>query len=397
MRTPLPPVDGTSRLYAKGGVIPLLQSSCANMASSSNGKIQNLPHQLASLERNAVDGTWLLVDIFDGRHGPYNRVLLTHDALVRAARRASVKQLLESALPYTQDVVGAMARAQTCSAFAVCVYAPPPISLNADALVVEGTPELRVASRTEPADGDGRGLRVPRAGKRQEGGRGEGEFIVAVATTEWSQRMRPTPSGRWDKERVGGGVIAALAGVIGCRAEDLRPVIPTFAWQGASCRTRVRDGPPCIYDARIGLGVCGNIFGGLGLGGAASSAEALFSSCVSMNGGEMTVLPGEGSWELAVPPPGAFDLCALDLECLGVGRAGQPDDGLDHTWPAAVSIARGKDVRAADSMAKYRSRNVLEADRRRAGGEVDGRREESGQRRRGGRGNYRGGYRGGKR
>ena len=42
----------------------------------------------------------------------------------------------------------------------------------------------------------------------------------------------------------------------------------------------------------------------------------------------------------------------------------EPQDGLDHTWPAAVKLAHGAKLDNADSLAKYRRRGVEDHDRK---------------------------------
>lgn len=142
-------------------------------------------------------------------------------------------------------------------------------------------------------------------------------------------------------------------------------VVPTFHWMGCSATTQVVSGPACAWDPDTRLGFCGDILGGLGVAGAIASGSALAGLVLGLvQGARRTAaaLPGAAEWGPRVVEDADDDI--LSISGPRTGRD-EPQDGLDHTWPTAVKIARGNEVQQADSMAKYRHRGVEDSDRRR--------------------------------
>ena len=341
-------VDGV-RYRPRGGFFALLEGLLQRLP----GTVRVCPAQLCTMHREA--GAWRLRDVAGGAHGPYDAVLCTHDALPRAARKAALKQLLESALPHTGRVMACAARAVSASAMAVVVGFDAPLAVAQDSVVVEGVPELRVAARNAAAEQAGRGLR-----HRQD-------TWTLVATPEWTEEQRPTHAGAWDKRRVGDALLRAFGRVLGVDASKGRPVVPPFHWQGCSPVTCVRPGAAaCAFDAAVGVGWCGDVFAGIGPAAAWTSARALTGAVLAALRADgaaeaCSVLPGEGMWV-----PRVARAAEDDVACV-VGPTGrrEPQDGLDHTWPAAVQLAQGVAVTAADSLRRYRAAGVLERDRQR--------------------------------
>merc|ERR1712125_318734 len=109
---------------------------------------------------------------------------------------------------------------------------------------------------------------------------------------------------------------------------------------------------PCAFDADACLGWCGDIFGGLGPAGAVKSGAALATAFHRFNGGDNTsVLPAEGAW-VARTIRQNYD----DIMCISGPSTGrrEPQDGVDHTWPAAAKLSLGLKLQATtDSLASY--------------------------------------------
>lgn len=342
------------RYRAKRGFLGLVDDLIKRLPKS----VQIRPEQLGKMYAPEKPGAgWWLEDIQGKSFGPYDHVLLAFDQNPRAARKASMKQLLESALPTTGPVIAAAGHAVQASGMAAVVHFDPPVNVPWDSLVVENIPELRMAARN-PKDGQAfRNLKQ------------KNDTWTLVATPAWTKQTRPThTTPGWDKNRVGRQLVAAFGKVCGVNTQNHRLVIPTFHWQGATGLTRVRPDSgflPCAYDAETGLGWCGDIFGGIGVSGAVTSGAAL----ASLVGGSDSNLPmgttaaaGGGAWELRPADPVDDDIAAISGP--DTGRQ-EPQEGLDQTWPTAAQLAKGFKVDSADSLARYRPRNVLAQDQSR--------------------------------
>mmetsp|Transcript_32572 Transcript_32572/g.36263 ORF Transcript_32572/g.36263 Transcript_32572/m.36263 type:complete len:496 (+) Transcript_32572:36-1523(+) len=322
-------------------------------------------NQLIALEStNDNSNRWFLKDNTQKQHGPYDLVLFAYDATPRAARKASFKQLLESALPTSSNIISSLARAVSASAMTVIITFPKTNSKDKtsqipfDSIVFEEIPALRFATRNRLGDAAShRGMRVSNNSQKNE------DIWTLVATPEWSFQVRNSHGGKWDKQAVGKEIVAAFARCVGQLAivEHYKNVNPPFHWQGSSSLTKVDhpETPPFSYDADASLGFCGDIFGGQGTADALSSAMSL-AHHLNLQQYEDDTLPDLPS---SLPNHAThwvtrelqdYDDDTNSIVGTFTGRK-EPADGLDHTWPTAVAIANGKVVNKADSLAKYRN------------------------------------------
>lgn len=345
---PMSQEEGSIRYRPTGGFLALVDALCKQLQRTCTIRSP----QLAKMAWEDSSGGWMLEDIQGKPFGPYDVVLLAFDQLPRAARKASMKQLLESALPDTSRVIACAGNAQQASSMTVVVEFTKPVDVPWDSLVIDGVPELQLAVRNPKADQLHRGLRTTV------------DTWTLVATTAWTLQTRPNHTAKWDKASVGQKLIRAFGRLTKCDVSQYRLAVPTFHWQGASGITQVSEGPPCAFDAEAQLGWCGDMFGGLGPAGAVASGCALAGLMAELAAGSPTsVLPGRGAW--GARDPRADD---DDILCIAGPRTGrqEPADGLDHTWPTAAKLASGCVVNKADSLASYRARGVLAQDRKRA-------------------------------
>eukprot|EP00440_Ansanella_granifera_P044186 gb/GFBE01047886.1/.p1 GENE.gb/GFBE01047886.1/~~gb/GFBE01047886.1/.p1 ORF type:complete len:777 (+),score=137.28 gb/GFBE01047886.1/:1-2331(+) len=336
--------DGLGVRYKpRGGFMAMLDRQMKSLPPSITAR----PEQLSKMDRSS-SGEWFLLDVGGQRYGPYDVVICAHDALPRASRKASLKQLFESALPHTAAAIGCTARAVSASCMSAVVQFDQPLDVEQDSIVIEGVPELQFAVRNPAEDQHLRGLR------------GNRDTWTLVSTTAWAQQKRPNFQGRWDKSKVGQEMIQTFGRLVRCDVSRYKLVVPTFHWMGCSAITQVVSGPPCAWDPEAGLGVCGDIFGGLGVAGAIASASALAGLVLGLTKGQRTTaLPGAGAWDFRKVRDGDDDI--ISISGPSTGRK-EPQDGLDHTWPAAVKLAQGQELHQADSLAKYRQRGVLDHD-----------------------------------
>jgi len=302
---------------------------------------------------NNRNNEWFLRDAGNKQHGPYDLVLFAYDASPRAARKASFKQLLESALPLSSSLLHSLARAVSASAMTAIVAFPRTDITSFDCIRFEGVPAVRFASRNRHGDAAShRGMRVT-----------DNEDVwTLVATPEWSYRARKAHAGRWDKKAVGHDMVKSFAEALGVEVGAYRSVVPTFHWQGSSSLTRT-SGTADVFaiDAEVGLGFCGDIFGGQGVEGAVLSAAELARHVRSENSSSSSLPVTVDAWMLRTPG-GERDYDNHDTNSIFGSFTGRDepreddDDLLDRTWPAVVDIARGKVVTSADSLKKYRRR-----------------------------------------
>lgn len=314
--------------------------------------VRSRTEQPIALVRSTTN-SWFVRDVLGAELGPYTTVVMTHDAALRTARKAAAKALLESALPHSGPIMASLARAVSASAVAAIVeFAPGAVPRTvSDALVIDGVPELRLASR-HPDDASNRGLRTRRTG----------EAWTLVSTPAFARHVRSSPGGKWDKAAAAKSLVQAFAAHVGKTdaTSHWRLVVPCFLWQGAAPLTRVVPGtPPFALDAESGLGFCGDIFAGVGIVAGIRSGEAIATALLTQV--PTTHLPGARAWEFRPEADGDEDIACITG--LDTGRA-EPQDGLDHTWPAAVKLAHGAKLDNADSLAKYRRRGVEDHDRK---------------------------------
>ena len=330
-------------------------------------KNQLIALELESTKEKSNRIRWFLKDNTQQQHGPYDMVLFAYDATPRAARKASFKQLLESALPTSSNIISSLARAVSASAMTVIITFPKNVTnkgktsqIPFDSIVFEGIPALRFATRNCLGDATShRGMRVSNNNSKTQ------NIWTLVATPEWSYQVRNAHGGRWDKQAVGKEIVTAFARCVGQPSivEQYKNVNPPFHWQGSSSLTQVDQPatPPFSYDADASLGFCGDIFGGQGTAGALSSAMSLAHHLNLQHYEDDTILPDLQS---SLPNHATHwvtrELKEYDDDTNSIvgtftGRK-EPIDGLDHTWPTAVDIANGKIVNKADSLAKYRNK-----------------------------------------
>jgi len=342
IQTRLP--KGCRRYRPVGGSLALIDDQLRSLPGLNLQSVQ-----LTSMERDD-NGAWWLRDLTQQRAlGPYDAVALAFDQRPRGARKASFKALLETALPVSSRVIASAAHAQYASSMAVVVSFPTSVDLGCDAIIVDGVPELRFASRNARDQQHGRGLKT------------KSDTWTLVSTPEWSCKQRPKHKGRWNKKKVGDAIVSAFGRVMKRDVGSARMVLPTFHWTGCSGITQVDAGTaPCAWDAEARLGWCGDIFGGQGMAGACRSGVALADAIVAQS--PVSCLPLGDSWALREPSPGDEDTSTIVGPCTG---RHEPMDGLDHTWPTAVKLAKGAHLASADSYAKYRSHGVMHKDRKR--------------------------------
>jgi len=236
---------------------------------------------------------------------------------------------------------------------AVVVAFDPPLDVPWDSLLMDGVPELQMAARN------------PRNAQLHRGLHAKVDTWTLVSTTAWSYKTRPTHTGNWDKKRVGNAMVRAFGSILKKDVSRHRMVVPTFHWQGASGITKIsEDHNPCIFDAEAALGWCGDIFGGLGPAGAVDSAMCLGIEFDEWAAGKPAgSLPGDGGWVSRAVRNDDDDI--MSIEGPSTARR-EPNDGFDHTWPAAAELAAGGKIEpSVDSLARYRNRGILAQDRKR--------------------------------
>lgn len=387
------------RYDAQGGLLELLQQEVRELERTRQVEVQRC--QLSGMTFSEEKQEWTLTDLQGSTYGPYNTVLLAFDSLPRAARKASMKQLLESALPYTVDVIGAVGRSVTASAMAVVVEFNPPVDPGFDGVAVEGRGSTLAWAGRNPV-----GAQLHR-GRELEG---SGDTWTLVATPQWTKKIRPNHKRGWDKIKTGKQLVEAFGNVIGipnleCK-HQVRFVVPTFHWMGASPLTTTKTGHFCLLDSNVNLGWCGDIFARPGPEGAMLSGRKLGELVSYLDCGldlptRDMLLPGDSGW--AFREKGCLeesDVAAITgRDC---GREILPAQiGIDDTWTLAADLATGvytDDIPTkVDSLSTYRRRGVWEKDlgRKCHSQGFKGNGSRIGQRK-GGRGGYNGEKQGGK-
>merc|ERR1719313_586298 len=313
------PEGSLARYRPQGGFLRLVehlakqkpepQRCSLNFSFDDVTQVKTLSH-VASSGGTAEAGLWTLRDMKDEKIGDFDMVVFTHDSDPRGVRKASLVQVLESALPATQRVIRAAARSVRASTMAVIVRFGPQFredvllplerALGCKALeslryaaVGPGFP-LQFASMNRADEQDfGRGLKLP--------GSHEGATVWTLCSTlAWSRTLRDSHKKPWNKDKMAGCLVDAFIRSLidvrdlaisesrGGRRDEARGIAsaeykwtlvkPPFHWMGACNLTRIKRSTgckPCIFDADVNLGWCGDMFGGLGPEGAFCSGKSL--------------------------------------------------------------------------------------------------------------------------
>jgi len=333
----------------------------------------------------SASSSWFLRDAGNVCHGPYDVVLFAYDSNPRAARKASFKQLLESALPISSNIIKSLSRAVSASAMTAIVSFSQRTTKSKsrilhDCIRFEGIPALRFATRN----------RTKKNGSDAASHRGmtktsdDDDVWTLVATPEWSYEIRKK-SKKWNKKAVGDDIVKVFADAVGVPSllSSYRSVVPTFHWQGSSSLTEIAEGEGkattttddagvkttaalFAYDADSGLGFCGDVFGGQGVEGALRSAADIAEHLhLSPDTSQLPVT--DNAWMLRTPANKNKGSVGDNHDTNSVfgsftgrdeppGRQGPNGEYnlLDYTWPTAIDIVNGKSVESADSLAKYR-------------------------------------------
>merc|ERR1719313_2652858 len=315
------PEGSLARYRPQGGFLRLVehlakqkpepQRCSLNFSFDDVTQVKTLSH-VASSGGTAEAGLWTLRDMKDEKIGDFDMVVFTHDSDPRGVRKASLVQVLESALPATQRVIRAAARSVRASTMAVIVRFGPQFRQDVlvpleKALGCQALESLRYTSadpsfplqfasinRAEEHD-FGRGLNL--SGH-------DGTTVWTICSTlAWSRSLRDSHKKPWNKESMAeslvGAFVRSLIDVRDLAVGENHPgrvaeavsmsspayqwtlVKPPFHWMGACNLSRVTrsstsDGcKPCIFDADVNLGWCGDMFGGLGPEGAFCSGKSL--------------------------------------------------------------------------------------------------------------------------
>lgn len=301
----------------------------------------------------------------------FDHVIMGFDLDPRGARKASFKQMLESALPTTGSVIRCLASAPCASAMSCVVEFEGDIqpegsdgfklSTLEDAGILELAEQLKASSHAV-----GRGLRF----------QGRAAWNL-TATVKWSKSIRNSFTGTWDKKKVENEMVDAFRRTR--KASDQlgrhKGLVPCFHWQNAWPLTALSDSkkPSCVYDARCKLGYASDAFVFCPVSDATALPQvracnllhpfksacdlvAIVAQDLEGTASELSRLPHRSEWKFR------SDLIANLSQSLreaysDTGRA-DPQDGLDHTWPTAAQLARDESLvlHHADSLKKYRNR-----------------------------------------
>jgi hypothetical protein len=313
------PEGSLARYRPQGGFLRLVehlakqkpepQRCSLNFSFDDVTQVKTLSHA-ASSGGTAEAGLWTLRDMKDEKIGDFDIVVFTHDSDPRGVRKASLVQVLESALPATQRVIRAAARSVRASTMAVIVRFGPqfrddvllPLERALGCKALEslryaaagpGFP-LQFASINRADEQDfGRGLKLP--------GSHEGATVWTLCSTlAWSRTLRDSHKKPWNKDKMAECLVDAFVRSLidvrdlaisesrGGRRDEARGIAsaeykwtlvkPPFHWMGACNLTRIKRSTgckPCIFDADVNLGWCGDMFGGLGPEGAFCSGKSL--------------------------------------------------------------------------------------------------------------------------
>jgi len=379
-------VAGKATFSAVGGGMFQLLLNMEQELLGPEGRCSVICHdsQLTQMWYNEQAKSWCLYSEFlkgAGRHSDwysahqvpnasttFDTVIMGFDLDPRGARKASFKQMLESALPGTCPVIRCLASAPCASAMTCVVEFDSQKDLGLKETSLYG-PDLKsdvveVAERLDAASHSvGRGLRFGRSS----------EVWNITASVKWSKSVRSAFKGGWDKKKVESDLVEAFREVVPVSGRH-KGLVPCFHWQGAWPLTALSDrkAKACVYDAANSLGYASDAFVFFGADEDASPVHRLrgcnllhpFKSATDL--ADLVMQDLEGSPESRLPHRSEWsfrsDLLGLKkggelAEYKDCGRA-DPQDGLDHTWPTAAELALNEAlvIDEADSLKKYRKR-----------------------------------------
>ena len=300
----------------------------------------------------------------------YDHVIMGFDLDPRGARKASYKQMLESALPATCSVIRCLA-STPCASAMTCVVEFEGDNPDVQADTCLYGPELdkggvlEVAERLEPeSHAAGRGLRF-----------GRSAVWNLTASIKWSKSVRSSFNGGWDKRKVEANLVEAFRELPQAKQYGrYKGLVPCFHWQGAWPLSALdHQKPSCIYDAACKLGYASDAFVFLNAGASTSTVRQLracnllhpFKSARDLAELVAQDLEEQSPEPSRLPSRAEFKFRSellsgsrqLQEDYADCGRS-DPQDGLDHTWPTAVQLARDDSlvIHQADSLKKYRKR-----------------------------------------
>merc|ERR1719313_2805147 len=222
------PEGSLARYRPQGGFLRLVehlakqkpepQRCSLNFSFDDVTQVKTLSH-VASSGGTAEAGLWTLRDMKDEKIGDFDMVVFTHDSDPRGVRKASLVQVLESALPATQRVIRAAARSVRASTMAVIVRFGPQFredvllplerALGCKALEslryksADSSFPLQFASINRADEHDfGRGLNL--AGN-------EGATVWTICSTlAWSRNLRDSHKKPWNKDSMAESLVRAF-------------------------------------------------------------------------------------------------------------------------------------------------------------------------------------------
>eukprot|EP00929_Paragymnodinium_shiwhaense_P071077 TRINITY_DN36109_c0_g1_i2.p1 TRINITY_DN36109_c0_g1~~TRINITY_DN36109_c0_g1_i2.p1 ORF type:complete len:389 (+),score=73.80 TRINITY_DN36109_c0_g1_i2:351-1517(+) len=303
---------------------------------------QDRAEVLAGISRS--EESWHVTDLEGKTLGSFDTLICSYDYFMRGTRKAALRAVLEDKLPMTAPVMRAVAGAVDACAFALAAHVPSAAELTFDVAHVEGVPELALAIRNSDDGAERRGL--PR----------EGSWLL-VATSAWTDAVRPNATSRWDKDDVAHRMLEAFAKLT--KVSPGRPLRPPYHWGGFASLTDCKVA--FAYDSSNKLGFVGDFFVSHGANGALSSGLQLASHlAASTRAGRWAaapqdVLPAAADWKARHRQTflGEEDTGAL---------VGEPAGTDDHSWPTLEQLQTGNLRPGQRCMNRYKRRGILQQD-----------------------------------
>ena len=250
-------LDFEQELLGKDSGVSVVSHSNLQLTQMWYDEITNKWSLYSEFVKGSRQGEWYTAHQVPDSSTFYDHVIMGFDLDPRGARKASFKQLLESALPFTCPVIRCLAPALCASAMTCVVEFGGEDKMNSsrsDACFYgdKGDSLLEVAERLEPSNHSvGRGLRF----------NGRSSVWNLTATVKWSKTVRSSFNGGWDKRKVEGELVEAFQALSPGRFAGYKGLVPCFHWQGAwPLSTLDNQQPSCIYDAQCSLGYASDAF-----------------------------------------------------------------------------------------------------------------------------------------